>query len=97
MARSILFLFALAILTALSHAQRSYAREESDHRQPQKCGKLLIRKEWRTLTNSEKAEWVGAVKVRPVLPHTQVTRTALKLLTHMRSSAWAVYDTKGYP
>lgn len=32
-----------------------------------KCSKLLVRKEWRKLRRSEKAEWVGAVKVRPRL------------------------------
>lgn len=55
---SILFLYVLTVLAVLLSA---HAHEE----QPQKCSKLLIRKEWRTLTNSEKAEWVGAVKVCP--------------------------------
>lgn len=61
MGRSILFLV-LAILAVLPSAHLSYADEWIEG-QPQKCSKLLTRKEWRTLTNREKVEWVGAVKV----------------------------------
>lgn len=64
MGRSISFLFVLAVLAVLPSAQLSYAYERNEG-QAQKCSKLLTRKEWRTLTRSEKAEWVGAVKVRP--------------------------------
>ncbi|TPX18679.1 uncharacterized protein E0L32_002536 [Thyridium curvatum] len=93
MARSILFLFALAILTALSHAQRSYAREESGQRQPQKCGKLLIRKEWRTLTNSEKSEWVGAVKCLGSVRHERLSLTQDKTILEGKRS---LYDDFSY-
>jgi tyrosinase len=58
---SMLFLYILAILP---NAHLSYAREGNETQVP-KCSKLLARKEWRTLTHSEKAEWVGAVNVRP--------------------------------
>jgi tyrosinase len=61
---SILFLCVLCVLAHL-HLACAHASNEV---QPQKCSKLLTRKEWRTLTQSEKAEWVGAVKVRTLLP-----------------------------
>ncbi|KAJ5493617.1 Tyrosinase [Penicillium fimorum] len=61
---SILCLCVLAILAVLPSAHLSYAQEWNEG-QPQKCSKLLTRKEWRTLTNIEKSKWVGAVKVRP--------------------------------
>lgn len=64
MGRSILFLCILAVLAVLPSAHLSYAHEWNEG-QSKKCSKLLTRKEWRTLTNSEKADWVGAVKVRP--------------------------------
>ena len=63
MGRSIPFLWVLAILALLPNAHLSYAQEWKQ-RQVEKCSKLLIRKEWRTLKQSQKAEWVGAVKVR---------------------------------
>ena len=62
-------------LAALTSAHLLYAHERYEPRsqlQPQKCSKLLTRKEWRTLTNSEKAEWVGAVKVRPAFSPSRV-------------------------
>lgn len=62
--RSVLSFCALAVLAILPSAHLSYAHEWNEP-QPQTCGKLLTRKEWRTLTQSEKAEWVEAVKVRP--------------------------------
>ena len=64
MGHSILFLCVFAVLAVLSNAEISYA-DEWNHGQPQRCTKLLTRKEWRTLTLSEKAEWVRAVKVCP--------------------------------
>jgi hypothetical protein len=63
MGRLTLLLCVLAILAVLPSAHLSYAQEWNEGQQ--KCSKLLTRKEWRTLTNSEKASWVGAVKVRP--------------------------------
>ena len=63
--RSILLLCVCAVL-ASAHLSYAHKRNEPQTQlQPQKCSKLLTRKEWRTLTYSEKAEWVGAVKVRP--------------------------------
>jgi tyrosinase len=64
MGRSILFLSLLAVIAVLPRAYLSYAHEWNEG-QPQKYSKQLTRKEWRTLTHSEKAEWVGAIKVRP--------------------------------
>ncbi len=88
--RSILLLCVLAVL-ASAHLSYAHERNESQSQlQSQKCSKLLTRKEWRTLTYSEKAEWVGAVKVRP--PSSLLARTLL-----MSSSAWQAYDTSGYP
>lgn len=50
----LLFLFAaLAIFDAPTLAQEHVP----------KCGKLRVRKEWRKLEQSEKAQWIGAVKV----------------------------------
>lgn len=69
MGRSILFLCVLAVLAVLPTPHLPYAHG-SNEGQPQKCGKLLTRKEWRKLTHSEKGEWVGAVKVRaPSFPY----------------------------
>ena len=83
----------LCVLAVLASAHLTYAHERNEPHsqlQPQKCSKLLTRKEWRTLTYGEKAEWVGAVKVLPSsLP---LARTLLML-----SSAWQAYDTNGYP
>lgn len=59
MGSSILVLCLLVLHLACAHA--------SNEGQPQKCSKLLTRKEWRTLTQSEKTEWVGAVKVCTIL------------------------------
>jgi tyrosinase len=64
MGRSILFLSLLAVIAVLPRAHLSYAHKWNEG-QPQKYSKLLTRKEWRTLTHIEKAEWVGAIKVRP--------------------------------
>lgn len=88
--RSILLLCVLALI-ASAHLTYAHERNEPQSQlQPQKCSKLLTRKEWRTLTYGEKAEWVGAVKVLPsFLP---LARTLL-----MSSSAWQAYDTNGYP
>jgi tyrosinase len=66
--RSILL---LCVLTGLASAQLSSANKRNEPQsqlQAQTCGKLLTRKEWRTLTSGEKAEWVGAVKVCPLSP-----------------------------
>lgn len=64
MGLSILLIYVLAVLAVLHSAHFSYGQELNEG-QPPKCNKLLTRKEWRTLTRSEKAEWVGAIKVRP--------------------------------
>jgi tyrosinase len=60
MLHSSLLLFLFVVLFS---AQLSFADRRRDD-QPQRCSRLLERKEWRTLTRNEKAEWVGAVKVR---------------------------------
>lgn len=60
MGRLTLILYVLAVFTSV-YPTSARAKNEA---QPQKCIKLLERKEWRTLTREEKAEWVGAVKVR---------------------------------
>lgn len=57
MGRSILLLCVLCFLAVIP-----------SEAQPQKCSHLLVRKEWRTLTYSEKTEWVAAVKVRVLFP-----------------------------
>lgn len=75
MGRSILFLSLPAVIAVLPRAHHSYAHEWNEG-QLQKYSKLLTRKERRTLTHSEKAEWVGAIKVRPpAFP--EVTNTLL--------------------
>jgi tyrosinase len=53
-------IYLLAVFLS-SHLAIAYKINES---QIPKCSQLLMRKEWRTFTRSEKAEWVGAVKVR---------------------------------
>ena len=61
-------LLLLCVFAVLASAHLSYAHERDEsqsQQQPKNCSKLLTRKEWRTLTYSEKVEWVGAVKVRP--------------------------------
>lgn len=59
MGPSILSFWLLAILVVFC---RAHDWNEED---PQTCGRLRTRKEWRTLTQDEKAQWVGAVKVCP--------------------------------
>jgi tyrosinase len=53
----------LCLFIVLFSAQLSSANKGRVD-QSRKCSQLLERKEWRTLTRKEKAEWVGAVKVR---------------------------------
>ncbi|OHE92547.1 monooxygenase [Colletotrichum orchidophilum] len=43
--------------------------------QATKCSKLLTRKEWRTLTHGEKAQWVGAVKCLAGIRHQRLSFT----------------------
>jgi tyrosinase len=65
MGRLIWFLCVLCVLAVIPSAHLHLAcAHASNEGQPPKCSKLLTRKEWRTLTLSEKAGWVGAVKVR---------------------------------
>ncbi|CRG89666.1 hypothetical protein PISL3812_06705 [Talaromyces islandicus] len=67
MCRSITFFYVLAILAS----NLSYAQEE----QAPSCSTLLTRKEWRTLTHSEQAEWVGAVKCLASIRHERLSLT----------------------
>lgn len=53
----------VGILAILASFQVLYAQEMTASR-AQKCRNSVIRKEWRTLADSEKSEWLGAVKVR---------------------------------
>ncbi|PLB35279.1 tyrosinase family protein [Aspergillus candidus] len=69
-----LFLCVLAVLSFPPNAGLSYAYGWNNG-QPQKCSKLLTRKEWRTLTHSEKAEWVGAVKCLASVRHERLSLT----------------------
>ena len=69
--RPSILLLCLLVLLASAHLSYAHAHQRNEPQsppQPQKCSKLLTRKEWRTLTNGEKADWVGAVKVRALLP-----------------------------
>ncbi|KXH43499.1 hypothetical protein CSAL01_12853 [Colletotrichum salicis] len=82
MGRPILFLCVLAILSVFP-----------SHTQATKCGKLLTRKEWRTLTQGEKSDWVGAVKCLGSIRHQRLSFTPeQKVLEGMRS----LYDDFSY-
>jgi tyrosinase len=66
MGRLSLVLYVLAIFLS-SYSSIAHKRDEPEIPH---CSKFLTRKEWRTLNYSEKARWVGAVKVRPTSSHT---------------------------
>ncbi|KAG9258584.1 uncharacterized protein F5Z01DRAFT_203092 [Emericellopsis atlantica] len=73
---SVLLLWTLTVLVVLHSVQLS--RAQAHHRnwneaQLPKCKKLLTRKEWRTLTQSEKAEWVKAVKCLASIRHERLS------------------------
>ncbi|KAF4124345.1 tyrosinase [Geosmithia morbida] len=72
MGHSIPFICLIAILVVLSNAQVSFAHESREE-QMAKCDRLLIRKEWRTLEDGEKAEWVGAVKCLASIRHQRLS------------------------
>ncbi|KAJ5382196.1 Di-copper centre-containing protein [Penicillium concentricum] len=91
MGRWILFCV-LAVLAVLPSAHLSYAHEWKEG-QPQKCSKLLTRKEWRTLTNSEKAEWVGAVKCLASIRHERLSFTKDQTVLEGKGS---LYDDFSY-
>ncbi|PWY94454.1 monooxygenase-like protein [Aspergillus sclerotioniger CBS 115572] len=82
-----LFLCVLCVLCVLPSAHLSYAQ------QPQKCSKLLTRKEWRTLTFSEKAEWVGAVKCLASIRHERLSLTKDQTVLEGKRS---LYDDFSY-
>ena len=70
MGHSSLFFCVLAVFASVP---LSYADIGNEAQHP-KCNELLTRKEWRALTNTEKAEWVGAVKVCSLyFPHVACT------------------------
>lgn len=93
MGRSILFLCVLAVLTVLLlSAHLSYAQELNEG-PPQKCSKLLTRKEWRTLTHSEKTEWVRAVKCLASIRHERLSLTPDQTVLEGKRS---LYDDFSY-
>ncbi|KAJ4369101.1 hypothetical protein N0V83_006185 [Neocucurbitaria cava] len=96
MGRTILFLCVLAVFPC---AHLSYA-QEGNEAQPQKCSKLLIRKEWRTLTHSEKTEWVGAVKCLASIRHERLSLTKDQTVLEGKRSLYlfdtSLRDTCGY-
>lgn len=83
---SILLLWVLAVLPI------SYAHDWNEP-QPQSCSKLLARKEWRTLTYSEKTEWVGAVKCLASIRHQRLSLTKDQTVLEGKSS---LYDDFSY-
>ena len=89
MSRAILFLCVLAIL---SSAHLSSANEWNAL-QPQKCSELVTRKEWRTLTHSEKAEWVEAVKCLASIRHERLSLTENQTMLEGKRS---LYDGFSY-
>ncbi|TQV92122.1 monooxygenase [Cordyceps javanica] len=84
MSRSILLLLLFAIL--------SYATDRPEG-QPQKCKKLLIRKEWRNLTNNEKSAWIGAVKCLASIRHQRLSLTKNQTVLEGKRS---LYDDFSY-
>ncbi|EFW99235.1 tyrosinase [Grosmannia clavigera kw1407] len=60
---------------------------------PIKCRKLQIRKEWRTLTNDEKAKWVGAVKCLTSIHHERLSFTTNRTVLEGKRS---LYDDFSY-
>jgi tyrosinase len=93
MGRSISFVCILAVLTVLLlSAHLSYAHELKEG-PPQKCNKLLTRKEWRTLTHSEKAQWVRAVKCLASIRHERLSLTPDQTVLEGKRS---LYDDFSY-
>jgi hypothetical protein len=90
MPHSSLLLFLFVVFFS---AQVSFAHKRRDN-QPQKCSRLLERKEWRTLTRDEKAEWVGAVKV--CFPPLILVRLDVRSYCS-HDSVWQAYDTNACP
>ncbi|KAM3563639.1 hypothetical protein ARSEF4850_002216 [Beauveria asiatica] len=74
---STLLLYVFALVQALAIPLQSLSSSSTLKRSAgplPKCGKLTPRKEWRTLTNSEKSRWVGAVKPAYVITCMRVDR-----------------------
>ncbi|OOF92588.1 hypothetical protein ASPCADRAFT_153285, partial [Aspergillus carbonarius ITEM 5010] len=92
MGRSIVFLYVLAVLAVLPCAHLSSALGWNEG-EPPKCSKLLTRKEWRTLTQSEKAEWVGAVKCLAGIRHERLSLTPDQTVLEGKRS---LYDDFSY-
>ncbi len=80
----------LLVFLPCTQASRTHSRYEAE---AQKCSQVLVRKEWRTLTDIEKTDWVRSVKVN-VLRDLAVTAEALMIIM---DSAWQAYNTNGYP
>ncbi|KAF1953771.1 tyrosinase [Byssothecium circinans] len=92
MGRWNLLLCVLCVLAVLPSAHLSYAYEWNEL-QPENCSKLLTRKEWRTLTNSEKAQWVGAVKCLAGIRHGRLSLTKNQTVLEGKRS---LYDDFSY-
>ncbi|CAO2654359.1 Nn.00g110920.m01.CDS01 [Neocucurbitaria sp. VM-36] len=86
---SILFLCLLVILPS---AHLSYTHTWNEAQAP-KCSQLLTRKEWRTLTNSEKAGWVRAVKCLASIRHERLSLTKNRTVLEGKRS---LYDDFSY-
>ncbi|KAF2271289.1 uncharacterized protein EI97DRAFT_471308 [Westerdykella ornata] len=82
---SILFLCLVALLGS---AHLSFAEAPA-----QKCSKLLARKEWRTLTHNEKADWVAAVKCLASIRHERLSLTKDQTVLEGKRS---LYDDFSY-
>ncbi|KZO93320.1 tyrosinase [Calocera viscosa TUFC12733] len=73
MGRPLLLLCVLAVLTG-AHLALAIP-DEWKTMAPGKCEKMVLRREWRTLTSSEKAEWIKAVKCLANIRHPRLSLT----------------------
>ncbi|PSN60132.1 monooxygenase-like protein [Corynespora cassiicola Philippines] len=87
-----LALFLYSILVVLPSPHLPYA-QPLDEAQAPKCSQLLTRKEWRTLTNTQKAEWVKAVKCLAGIRHERLSFTKNQTVLPGKKS---LYDDFSY-
>ncbi|KAH3981818.1 hypothetical protein HBI70_152860 [Parastagonospora nodorum] len=82
----------LYVLAVFLSSHLSIAHERDEPKIPQ-CSEFLTRKEWRTLNNSEKAKWVGAVKCLASISHERLSLTKNQTMLEGKRS---LYDDFSY-
>ncbi|EJT97271.1 Di-copper centre-containing protein [Dacryopinax primogenitus] len=88
MGRPLILLCVVALLTG-THLACANGEDVA----PRKCDKLLSRREWRTLTLNERAEWIRAVKCLGNIRHPRLSFTPDQTVLHGDHS---LYDDFSY-